>query len=195
MSKRNEKFSTEDLERYQKEHSRGGEQVLKVNDDLRVRLRVPNVAQYEQSGFSWVDNIVKMIEGSLSVSLKGQERDDYISDQGRLTALRQYGHWVESIEVGEDRIEDSESVEVVLGALSADENIFRPFFEGIGKYIDNSTLSLVAIPKYSCPKCGGEQTGDVPQNLNPHLLPLDMTKIFFTLLDQRIFKVLSKAML
>ncbi len=195
MSQRNEKFSEEDLSRYQKEHVRGGLETLKVSDELKVKLRVPTIAQYEQSGFSWVDNIVKMMEGSLGVSLKGQERDNYITDQGRMTALRQYGHWVESIEVGEDVIEDHESVEVVLGALSSEEEIFRPFFEGVGKYIDRATLSLIAVPKYRCPKCNGEQEGDVPQNLNTHLLPLDMCKIFFTLLGQRLYKALSKAML
>lgn len=195
MSRRNDKFTQEELEKYQNAHTRGGKYQITVNDNLSFRLKVPSIAQYEQAGFSWVDNIVKMLEGSLGVSLKGQERDDYISDQGRLTALRQYAHWVDMIEVGEDTIEDGESVESVLGMLSSDDEIAKPFFEKVGKYIDNSTLSLIAIPKYKCPSCGGEQEGDVPQNLNEHLLPLDMCKIFFTLSDQRIFRSLTRARL
>jgi hypothetical protein len=195
MAKRTEKFSEADLKRYEQEHHRGGDFTIPLTEALKVKLRVPTITQYEQSGFTWVDGIVKLLEGSLGVSLKGKERDDYITDQGRLTALRQYSHWVNRIEVGDDAIEDQETIEALLGTLSSDEKISKVFFESVGKYIDNSTLSVIAIPKYDCPKCGGEQTGDIHANQHPHLLPLDVVRIFFTLLDQRIFKALTNRQL
>lgn len=191
MSRRSDKFSDEELKRYEEEHRRGGSHTVALTDEMRVKLRVPTLIQYEQSGFSWVDGIVKLLEGSLGVSLKGKERDDYITDQGRLTALRQYTHWVDRVELNEDTIEDQETLELLLGAMSSDEKLATKFFEEVGKYIDNSTLSLIALPKYDCPACGGEQHGDLHGNVHPHLLPLDMVRIFFTLLDQRIFKALT----
>jgi len=195
MSKRTDKFSDEDIKRYEKEHNRGGDFVITLAENLRARLRVPAIAQYEKSGFTWVDGIVKLLEGSLGVSLKGKERDDYITDQGRLTALRQYSHWVNRIEVGEDAIEDYETIEALLGTLSSDETISKNFFEAVGKYIDDSTISVIALPKYTCPVCGGEQKADVHENKHPHLLPIDVVRVFFTLLDQRIFKALTKPQL
>ena len=195
MAKRTEKFSEADLKRYEQEHCRGGAYTVELTEELRIKLRVPTLAQYEQSGFTWVDGIVKLLEGSLGVSLKGKERDDYITDQGRLTALRQYSHWVYRIEVGEDAIEDQETIESLLGTLSSDETISKTFFEAVGKFIDNSTLSVIALPKYDCPACGGEQHGDVHDDRHPHLLPLDVVRIFFTLLDQRIFKALTNRQL
>lgn len=191
MAKRTEKFSEEDLKGYEKEHSRGGEYTITLMDELRFKLKVPTIAEYEQSGFTWVDNIVDLLENSLGVSLKGKERDEYITDQGRLTALRQYAHWVRSIEVGEDFIEDRETIDLFLSSLSSKEEISTKFFEGVGRYIDNSTVALVAIPKYRCPSCGGEQKADLNKDRYPFLLPIDIVRIFFSLLDQRIFSSLS----
>lgn len=190
MQRRTEKFGEEELERYENQHVRGGRRTITLREGLRVGLRVPTVAQYENSGFAWVDGIVKLLEGSLGVSLRGQERDDYILDQGRLTALRQYGHWVEHIEVEDDVIEDLETTEELLAMLSSNEELTDSFYEEIGKFIDDSTLALIAIPKYDCPACGGEQHGDVHDKRHPHLLPLDVVRVFFTLHGQRIYEAL-----
>lgn len=190
MSRRNDKFTEEELTRYKQDHTRGGSRVIVINDNLKIKLKVPTVAEYEQAGFTWIDNIVKLLEGSLGVSLKGQERDDYITDQGKITALRQYSHWVDEIEVGEDSIQDRETIEVLLGSLSSNDEVYNTFFTEVGKYIDNSTISLIGIPKYKCPVCSGEQLGDIHNELHPDILPIDVVKVFFTLLDQRIYKAL-----
>lgn len=191
MQRRADKFTDDELKRYAEEHTRGGKRLVTLRDGLKARLKVPTVAQYEASGFAWVDGIVKLLEGSLGVSLRGKERDDYIIDQGRLTALRQYSHWVESVEVEDDIIEDVETTEELLEMLSSDEEITEKFFEEVGRYIDDAAISLIAMPKYDCPACGGEQHGDVHDDRHPHLLPLDAVRVFFTLLDQRIFKALT----
>lgn len=193
MANRGGKFTDEEIKRYQSEHSRGGNKVIPIRDSLKFRLKVPTIAEYERSGFNWVDNIIKLLEGSLGVSLRGEQRDDYIRNQARLSAIRQYGHWIDQIEVGEDFIEDTDTIEAVISNLSSDEAIYNTFIEEVGKYIDSSTISLIAIPKYSCPKCGSPQEDDSDSHSakHPHLLPIDMTRTFFTLLDQRITKALT----
>lgn len=192
MQRRTDKFTQEELDRYENEHTRGGMYKITLQDDFHVTLQVPTIAQYEASGFAWVDGIVDLLEGSLGVSLRGKERDDYIIDQGRLTALRQYGHWVKSIEAGDDVVEDIETTEELLGMLSSNEELSEKFFEKVGNFIDESTVSLIAIPKYDCPACGGEQHGDVHDTRHPHLLPIDVVSVFFTLLDQLIYKALTR---
>lgn len=192
MQRRQDKFTKEELDRYEQEHVRGGVYRINLSENLNVTLRVPTIAQYETSGFAWVEGIVELLEGSLGVSLRGEERDDYIVDQGRLTALRQYSHWVKNIEAGDDLIEDTETTEELLGLLSSDQELADSFFEKVGQYIDDSTVSLIAIPKYDCPACGGEQHGDVHDLRHPHLLPIDAVSVFFTLLDQLIYKALTK---
>lgn len=204
MSRRQAKFTEEEVKKYQDEHVRGGHRLVSVGENLKFRLKVPTLAQYEQSGFSWVDGITSMADGSLGVTLRGKERDDYLLDQARITALRQYAHWVHSIEIHEvdnvgndrvDTIKDEESIDVILGNLSNAEEIRTDFFNGVGNYIDDSAISVVAVPKYDCPSCGEPASVNTGNEFHPYLLPIDVVEVFFTLLDQRMFKVLTKATL
>lgn len=190
MQKRNTKHTEEQIMAYQERHRFGNTETKTITDDLRVVLEVPSIERYQEAGFAWVDGIAKMVEDSFGVSLKGEERDAYILDQGRLTALRQYSHWISRVEMGDDSVEDRETIEALMGTFSSEDSVSTPIFEEVGKYIDRSTISLIGLPKYNCPECGGK-VGDHDET-HRHILPLDMVTIFFTLLDQRIYKALTK---
>lgn len=191
MTRRNVKFSDEELARYQTEHRRGGPLRVKINDNLEMSLRVPTIAEYEQSGYDWVDGIEKMVEGSFAVSMRGQERENYIIEQSRATALRQFSHWVGIIHLGEDNaVDDRDTVESLMATFSGDDDIYTSTLKEIGKYIESSTISLIAIPKYDCPVCHTTQHGDTA--VHEHLIPLEVTRVFFTLTSQRLQRLLTR---
>lgn len=193
MTKRRNRFSDEELERYQQEHTRGGERICKINDVVSLRLNVPTIQQYENSGFSWIEGIETMMVESFSQNLRGDERNEYMFEQSQVTKLRQYSHWIDRVLVssGEDKvetIEDRETIEELMGRMSANQDFATSCLEEISKYIDDSTVALIAIPMYNCPECGASQ---VPKDSpNPYLIPLDMARIFFTLQRQRLSKAL-----
>lgn len=192
MSKRNVKASDVDIARYQEEHKTIGSRSITLKEELRVVLSVPTIQQYEDSGFAWVDGIVLMMEDSFAVSLQGNQRNSYITAQGKLTSMRQYGHWVSKIYIGDEETdEDRETIEKLVGLFSSDDDISDKFFTEIGKYIDDSTISLIAIPSYECPACNYNQSED-PKH--PYLITLDVAQIFFTLLDQRMEKVEDRSL-
>ena len=192
MSRRNAKFSDEELERYQTEHSRGMPRKVDIADNLRVIIRVPTIAQYEQSGFDWVDGIVNMVEGSFAVSLRGQERENYIIEQSKVTVLRQYSHWISSIEMGpvdqSEFVNDRETIELLMANFSGDEAITDKILEEIGRYIEDSTISMIAIPKFNCPNCNSP----IGEGNHEYLTPLEVSRVFFTLVSQRLVKILLK---
>lgn len=192
MVGRDDKFTTEQLAEYEKEHIHGGDYTAKITDELSIKLAVPTIAAYERSGFAWVDGIVKLMEGSLSTSLNSGERDEYISEQGKLTALRQFTHWVKEINIGDDTMVDVDTIEQFSNMLSSKDEIYEKFLNEIGKYIDNATIALIAIPKWECPKCSAiEDVDGLHNNRYPHLLPLDVLRVFFTLLGQQLTKALT----
>lgn len=190
MSKRLEKFTLEDLKAYEEEHIAGSPRIVTLNDRFKAKLTVPNITQYETAGFSWVDGLVKMAEGSLGVSLNDKQREEYILDQAKLTTIRQYGHWVSELHVDGDIIDDFETLEGALGQISGNSDVVNSLFEHIGKFIDDSTLAVVAIPKYDCPACGTRQEDGEGHSFHEHLLPIDVLRTFFTLLDQHMYKAL-----
>lgn len=189
MAKRDKKFTPEEIEAYQNEHTRGNNREVKINDTLALTIFVPTLDRYIESGTVWVDGIVKLLETTLNTSMDSEQRDQYILAQGKLTTVRQYGHWVKEIIVDEDIINDIETIEDTLSLLSSDNEITDKIFTALGEYIDDSIISLMAIPKYTCPKCQGEEEGNL-ENF-PHLLPIDAVRTFFTLLDQRIIMALN----
>lgn len=192
MVRRNDKFTEEELKQYQDDHVKGNERRVELNDILSMVIKVPSIKEYESSGFKWVDGIVGMLESSLGTSLKGDQRNSYIKEQAKLTALRQYSHWVKEVQVEDDIIEDTDTLEQFVGTLSASEEISNGFLEAIGKYIDDSVTSVVAIPRYKCPSCGGDQKGDVWDHFHPYLLPVDVVRVFFTLLDQKLRNAITR---
>lgn len=195
MTQRKARMTDEDIKRYESEHVRGGRKLVELTPTVSMQLRTPVIEDYESSGFSWIDSIVQMMENAFNVPLKGQERDEYITQQGRLTTMRQYGHWVGEVLVPDTEIsDDRDTIEGLAGLFSGDEEIRNRFIEEIGKYIDSATLSLVALPKHNCPACNFPQRAETEKR-HPHLIPLDAARVFFSLLYQRTSKVLTKTYL
>ena len=192
MTYRNKKYSKSDIELYQAEHGYQSGRTLTLSDDLVIELRVSTVGEYEQSGISWVDGIVHDIDQSFGGTLSGADRNEYIIERAQVTALRQYAHYVNKITMnnGQDVIDDKETIADALAEISNDDTIFAKFFDGVGKFIDSSTISMIALPRVDCPACGKDMTPD--ETKHPYLVPLDIENLFFTLVGQRINKALSR---
>lgn len=195
MTQRKQRMTDEDIKRYEQEHTRGGIKLVELTPTVSMNLRTPVLQDYENSGFSWIDSIVQMMENAFQVPLKGQERDEYITNQGRLTTMRQYGHWVGEVLVPDTEIsDDRDTIEGLAALFSGDAEIRDRFIEEIGKFIDGATISLVALPKHNCPACQFPQAS-VDEKRHPHLIPLDVARVFFSLLYQRTNKVLTRTYL
>ncbi len=201
MSGRNKTFTLDDVEKYQSLHTYNTRITYTPSDDVSVRFKVPTIAQYEEAGFAWVDGIVRMVDDAFGVNLRGAERNAYIEQQSKMTSLRQFGHWVSEITVGDNElvVDDAATINGLLATFSNNEDMTNKIFTAIGDFIDDSTISLIAFPKYECPMCfDGKQKPDEPEvqkekEAHPHLIPQDAMTLFFTLLDQRISTILSTA--
>lgn len=191
MIRKTAKFTEEELVKYREEHSFSSLSTVDLGNGIALELKVPTIEDYAQSGFAWVDGIVKKTDQAFSGTMKGEERNRYITEQGQMTALRQYAHWVNRIVLeGNEVIDDRNTIEDLLGTLTSSEETFKTFFDSVQKFIDSSTISLIAIPKYDCPACGTPMSTE--EERHPHLIVLDVAAIFFTLLAQRIIKVLIR---
>lgn len=189
MTRKTAKFTDLELARYEEDHGFVKYATLELKEGLTAELRVPTVEEYEQSGFDWVDGIVATIDQAFGGTIKGEERNQFIIDQGQVTALRQYSHYIKKLTVGEDTIEDRRTIQDALATMTADEEIFKKFFNGVAKFMDNTTISVIGIPKFNCPACGKPMEDQ--ERKHPHLIPLDIQNVFFTLLAHRINKVLQ----
>lgn len=196
MTQRTKKWTDAELTRYREEHdytSKFG--TVELHEGMNMLLKVPTIAEYEESGFAWVNAIVEQVDTTFGGQLRGEERNRYITEQGTATALRQYAHWVDKLIMtdGSGVVDDSATIADLLGVLTSHEQASIAFFKGVETFINNTTISLIGFPKFDCPACGKEQTSE--ERKHPHLIVLDVGNVFFTLQGQRLEKILARTSL
>lgn len=195
MANRRGAMKAEDIATYTSTGRFASDSLIQITDEIAIRLRVPSVADYLQSGVTWVDGIVEAVEGMFDDrSIDANARERIIERHAQATVLREYEHWVKQIELSDSKetISDPADISRVLEALSAVPSHGRKFREGISKYIDNVTISIVAVPRFKCPKCGKESNEGQTFERHPFLVPLDPVKLFFTLRDRRLSHISTR---
>lgn len=188
MGKRHGNTMTdESVQRYRDEFTRGQGREVVINDKLKMSLKVPSLDQYITNGTRWVNNIVAMVDKSFATPREGEQRDEYILNHGKATNFRQYGHWVSSIEAAGDVIDQPDTLDEIFDSLSSDETIRDTFFKAVREFMEDAMVAMIAVPTFE-PE---EQKLTLPRR--PHLLPLDVLSVFFTLLVQKVDKVVGRA--
>lgn len=185
-------MSEEDVVRYRKEllNNQAKKITLDINgENFSVNLKTPTVNQWISQGTSWINNIVESATTAVSTSASVTERNNYMINVAKTETLRQYSHWIDTVEIGTNRIEDRDTIDSTLAALSAGDELRESLIKNIQKYIDETVISLIGIPTYNCPKCDKPQELEAPIPRFVNIIPLEVYTIFFILLMQRISRI------
>lgn len=178
-------MTNEEMERYQKEFTIRSERQIKVNDNVRLNLHVPSVEAHLLSGQKWVNNIVTMTNRVFGMDQDDDERNAYVTNQGKATMLRQYGHWVKSVELGDAQVVDVEDIEDQLSLYSSDDAARDLIMNEVIKYAEDTTAAFIAVPTV-------DEREELRYPRMPHLLPIDALTAFFTLLRQKLPQILAR---
>ena len=190
------------LKKYREEMLKLNDYTVKFHEDtpqeMRIILRSPSISEYIDAGYRWVGSIVDLVDKTLAAKNNQAEREKLITQYGQATAMRQYTHWIRSIEFDHQvvegseiqrTIEDREAIEKVCDALSGDDAIRNHFLEQVGTYINESTIAVVGIPTYDCPACQSVQESNLVLPHHKNIIPLDVQQTFFALLTQRMQRI------
>lgn len=168
-----------------------------VSEQVIFTFRTPSIADYLENGYLWVTELETAADEAFGNKITMTERDAHINMSAEAAALRQYSHWVESIQyrnaAGQDagRVEIKEDIFQSLERFSADEAMSDFFFTAVQEYIDSVTVGILAIPSYDCPGCKKEQP-TAAGNFK-HLIPLEASETFFTIQRHRSHTAGTKA--
>jgi hypothetical protein len=161
--------------------------------EIFVTFKTPSIEAYVESGQVWIGSLVRNVEAAFDEKVAPGVREGNIRMLGQSTLMRQFAHSVKCIEFNSNIIEDVETINSVLGSLSADEELTKMFTKAAVDYNDMSTMATIGIPTYNCPNCNKDQA-EAEKTL-PRLvtiLPLDMLQVFFSLHYQRLQKIDSR---
>lgn len=192
MSERDADTNDERVKAYQQEHLAPQYRWVSLNESMSAKLEVPSIAEYEKAGYRWIDAIVRNADEAFGQELRGQERNDYLYGQAAMTNLRRYAHWVSEIRFQEgDTIEDRESLDEALDALSGQHEIREKLINSIEQFMKECVICAIGLPSYTCPKCGGgPDPRDMAHNL-PEILQLEINEIFFILMYIRVTEIMN----
>lgn len=199
--------SLDSVKRYKEEFKALQKKRIILNEgtdhEIAITIKTPTISEYVTQGHRWIAGIVESVDRALTEEVSISERNSLINSLGKASSLCQYVHWIESIEYGEltetgketdglsqNIIVDLNTIEKTLKVLSATDSIREKIIEEVLKYISDSTISVIGIPSYDCPKCSAPQ--DDTSNQYPRhtsIIPLDILQVFFALLTQRLSRI------
>jgi len=163
--------------------------VVQLAPGISVEFAPPSVEAYIASGRRWVEKLVQIVEGTITNDREDIEgRNRAIVQHGNATYMRQLGHWVKQIKLGEidkeEVIDDTENVELVLETLSESQEIREAYIAGYRNYVNDITTAIIAIPEAA--------SNDLMVPRFPNLIAIDVISTFFILLMQRVNQLINR---
>lgn len=160
--------------------------VIEIDEKIKLHLSTPSLQDYFDSGEKWISEIQASVVDALGEKAEPGARIPHISRLANATRLRQYSHYVQSIEEDGELYSSRDNVDRVLNTLSASNEISFKVYKAIADYIENTQVSIVAttsVNKYEDTKTG---------EMWPRLIPLDAMSTFFQLAEQRSVGIASR---
>lgn len=192
MASRNHKMTKAELVEYQTEFPFDN-RAIKLNKSVTAYLTVPTLFEQIDAGYRWVDGIADSTNRAFGLKLSEVDRYRHITRAGMMTSLRQYAHWIDRLEIQDkdgvaptvikDAVKKDEALEVISGENAS----LKLLDDSIMKWIDNCSVSIIALNKSSCPKCQEQPSEEL--TTHPHLIPLDIGYVFFTLAALKIKRI------
>lgn len=190
------KLTLDNYRKFISEHVRVSGSSFTTKNGIKFKLKVPTFNEYTTDGLAWISGINSAIENIILA--ENDENDDedgktnMLNQYVKTSILRQFNHFVDYIEIDENVINDRPTINQVLEAFSAQDDIRAEITENILKFKAKTTIGLIGIPEYKCPNCGSHQN-HAPVNDNyVNVIPLDAMNLFFTLITLRISKILER---
>lgn len=182
---------------YQEYFSAISKNVRLITPGVRVVLTAPSIDQKQKAGDAWIDSIEDAVTLSFKDTMTRDERVQYISKQASVSALRNYAHWVARIDYldadGEldGFIEGENDIYEQLTELSKDEVFKAAFYKEISSFINDMTVGIVAVPRYTCPAC--KQRQPAVNGHFPDFTAVNIERCFFTLLSNMLATTMNSA--
>jgi hypothetical protein len=160
--------------------------IVDLGDGIKLHLHTPSLREYFDSGEKWVNEITNTVREALGADAEDSKRLPYISQLAKASRLRQYSHYVKSIEEDGELYTTRENVDKVLSSLSTSDTISKKFYAAISGYINNTQVALIATTSVN------DYEDTMSGTKWPRLVPIDAISVFFQLVEQKLRGIASR---
>lgn len=170
-----------------------------TDENVTFFFRDCTLTDYIDNTYEWIQGLEALAINALGTEADAAARNSYLASHAQASLMRQYGHWIDRIDISNDMtpdvvdtISDRESIGAALASYSADKEIREAYVRSVKKYIAESTMSVIGIPAYDCEVCKGSNEVDTSIEEFKNIIPLDVIQVFFELLSQMKMDVTSR---
>lgn len=188
------KFNMNDYNSYILDHKKVRSSLHETSKNIKLKYKIPVFNDYVDEGLSWINKINNIIDSVVVERAEDEEREKQLRLVQLLksSVLRQFSHFVESIEFDDNFISDRDTICQVLELLSSDDDLRKDITDSILLFKENTTLAMIGIPTFNCPKCNKEQKNDTKDSRFVDVIPLDTMNLFFTLIILKLRKIMER---
>lgn len=156
------------------------------DEDIKIEFGPCSAFEYIESSKRYIDRVRLAVQDLVTDKVTANKRAE-ISNRHYWTApMREYGHFVKKVYLGDNVIEEDESnkdnprfdLEDYLSRASESETMRTAFRKEALAYQQNSMTSILASPGYNCPSCGHKNSYS-EGNKFMDCIPLDVPMVFF----------------
>lgn len=154
-------------------------------DDIRVNFRIPTINDYLSESNLWLLELTSNVRESITDGHTDSKRDNYVNAIRYLMRLSVYNAFVKSISIRGNELTERDLIIKALTTNGKEDTIVNDLLKNVTEYIENSSVAVVAIPAFICPKCNedgrdGKQSTYGTERLK-ELIPIDPSTLFFEL--------------
>jgi hypothetical protein len=159
---------------------------------IKLELKDCSIADYIKYGEVWLELLLSSTDSMFTENSSEAAKYEWLTIIQTSVGLTTYNHFINSVTISNDeesvKYDKYSEIDDVMRELSMDTIISEKVIDGINKFIDKNSISLVGVPSYTCPDCGIEQNEGREKLDFSEIIPINPVKTF---LDHCVF-VLSE---
>lgn len=158
-----------------------------------MKLSTPSSQRKNQQADQYIDSTREDVLRSVTSDTPASQRTTLYNEYLSATEMRLYQHWVKEITLGTNSINDPNDIAQTLGMWTRDATLRTQFFEQVQKFINNTSLSAIALEAATCPNCGQSHSRE-EQKLRGHIdcVPVDVVQLFSNLAEFKVQLVAAR---
>lgn len=190
------KFTYDEVMKYKASHAYLGKSdtlnlVAENGAEVTIKLKVPSLNQFIDDSDMWVQHVIDTTIVSLSKDVEDEERSTFLRRATANTQCSQYLSWIDHIVVAGGIMRERSDIMTTMELIQGSGLLTKGFISGIRKFIRAATVTVIAIPAYTCSKCKVKNEDPKEEQRHPSMIVMDAVELFFQLGTLR--KMLSQA--
>lgn len=163
-------------------------EITTPSSKIKVNFKIPNIGKYIDLSVDWLENINSKLADMITNTKDKTVHENLAKELRGVMSTGLYRSYIDKFIYnvdGDDHVlTDKDEINDVMDGLIFNTDLTEGLIGKIHEFIEDTLVSLVAIPSYTCPSCKKEYKDSHSNKHFDRLIPLATTDLFFFLITR-----------